>query len=107
MRELYALQLFSDANCLKYLESNYMNEVMCFISCAIEEQVVRNRALSCDERLIKTMPNFKLLLHSFDLSCLPRQGGISQRYTAGQPEAVTFALDASWPRILNCALVLI
>jgi hypothetical protein len=63
--------------------------------------------LSRDERLMKAILSFKLLLHYFDLSCLPRQDGISQQYTAGQTEAVTFAPDASWPRILNCVLVLI
>jgi hypothetical protein len=38
---------------------------------------------------------------------LSRDDGISQRYTAGQTEAITFTPNASWPRILNCALVLI
>jgi hypothetical protein len=84
-----------------------MNEVMYFIPWAIQEEVVRNSALSRDERLMKAILNFKLLLYDFDLSCLPHQDGISQRYTASQTEVVTFAPDASWPRILNCALVLI
>jgi hypothetical protein len=56
---------------------------------------------------MKAIFSFKLLLHYFDLSRLLRQYVISQRYTAGQTEAVTFAPDASWPRILNWALVLI
>jgi hypothetical protein len=84
-----------------------MNKVMYLIPWAIQEEVVRNPALSLDERLMKAILNFKLLLHYFVLSCLPRQDGISQRYTAGQTEAVTFAPDASSPRILNCGLVLI
>jgi hypothetical protein len=50
---------------------------------------VRNPALSRDERLMKAILSFKLLLHYFDLSCLPRQDGSSQRYTVGQTEAVT------------------
>jgi hypothetical protein len=107
MRDSYALQLFSYANCLKCLESDYMNEVMYLIPWAIQEEVVRNPALSRDERLMKAILSFKLLLHYFDLSCLPGQDGISQRDAAGQTEVVTFAPDALWPRILNCALVLI
>jgi hypothetical protein len=74
---------------------------------AIQEEAVRNPALSRDERLMKVILSFKFLLHYFDSLCLPRQDGISQRYTASQTEVVTFASDASWPRILNCTLVLI
>jgi hypothetical protein len=56
---------------------------------------------------MKTILSFKLLLHYFNLSCLPPQDGISQWYTASRTEAVTFAPDASWPRILNGTRVLI
>jgi hypothetical protein len=95
MRDSYALQLLSYANYLKCLESDYMNEVMYLIRWAIQEEVVRNPAMSHDDRLMKAILSFKLLLHYFNLSRLPRQDGISQRYTAGQMEAVTFAPDAS------------
>jgi hypothetical protein len=88
MRDSYALQLFSYANCLKCLESDYMKEVIYLMSWTIQEEVVRNQALSHDDWLRKAILSFKLLLHYFDLSCLSRQDGISHRYTAGQTEVV-------------------
>jgi hypothetical protein len=86
---------------------DYFFTILYLIPWAVQEEVVRNPDLSRDDRVMKTILSFKLLLHYFDLSCLPRQDGISQRYIAGQTEAVTSAPDASWPRILNCAPVLI
>jgi hypothetical protein len=33
--------------------------------------------------------------------------GISQRFNRTQAAAVTFAADATWPRLLNCSLILV
>jgi hypothetical protein len=41
------------------------------------------------------------------LSSLPRAEGVTQRFNENETEAVTFAEDSVWPRILNSALALV
>jgi hypothetical protein len=107
MRDSYALQLFSIPNCLRCLSAGQMNEFMFLLPWALQEEVIRAPELSRKERLMKAVLSLKLLLHYFDLSSLPRAKGVTQRFSKAETEAVTFAEDSVWPRILNSALALV
>jgi hypothetical protein len=107
MRDSYALQLFSISNCLKCLSAGHVNEFMFMLPWALQEEVIRAPELSRQERLMKAVFSFKLLMHYFDLSSIPRAPGVTQRFTREETIAVTFAEDSVWPRILNSALALI
>jgi hypothetical protein len=74
---------------------------------ALQEEVIRAPELSRKERLMKAVLSFKLLLHYFDLSSLPRAKGVTQRFDQDETIAVTFTEDSIWPRILNSALALV
>jgi hypothetical protein len=56
---------------------------------------------------MKAVLSFKLFILYFHLACLPKSFGISQRFNRTQTAAVTFAADATWPRLLNCSLILV
>jgi hypothetical protein len=49
------------------------------LPCAVQEKVIRNPQLSREERLMKAILSINLLLHSFDLSSLPRAEGRTPR----------------------------
>jgi hypothetical protein len=106
-RDSYAIQLFSYRNCAKCLGQEYWNEFMYLLPWTLQEEVVRNPHLTREDRLLKALLSLKLLLHYFDLCSLPPSEGVSQRYIPGKTQAVTFAPDATWPRVLNSALVLV
>jgi hypothetical protein len=55
MRDSYALQLFSIANCLKCLETGHENGFMFMLRWALQEEVIRAPELSREERLIKAV----------------------------------------------------
>jgi hypothetical protein len=74
---------------------------------AREEEVLRNPSISREQRLEKAALSFQLLMHDFNLSCLPHDTGISQRFSSKTTLAVTFAEDAGWLRVLNTMLILI
>jgi hypothetical protein len=57
------------------------------------------------ERLQKALLNFKLFLHYFDLSSLLRDRNVTPRSIQQKIGAVPFRPGTSWPRILNCALI--
>jgi hypothetical protein len=107
MRDSYALQLFSISNCLKCLETGHVNEFMFMLPWALQEEVIRAPDLSREDHLMKAMLSFRLLLHYFDLSSLPRAKGVTQKFKQDKTTAVTFAEDSVWPRILNSALALV
>jgi hypothetical protein len=107
MRDSYALKLFCLSNCVKCLAADQINEFMFLLPWALQEEVVRSPNLSREDRLMKAVLAFKLLLHYFDLSSLPHAEGVTQRFLAEETIAVTFAEDANWPRILNSALALV
>jgi hypothetical protein len=107
MRDSYPLQLFSFANCAECAEQGDDLALLYLLPWALQEEVIRNPALTRPERLDKALLSFNLLLHYFDLSFLPRSEGITQRFQRKQTVAVTFAEDSVWPRILNNALILI
>jgi hypothetical protein len=63
--------------------------------------------LSREDRFMKAMLSFRLLLHYFDLSSLGPAAGVMQTFKKDETMAVTFAEDSVWPRILNSALALV
>jgi hypothetical protein len=107
MRDSSAIQLFSYRNYAKCLGQEYWNEFMYLLPWTLQEEVVRNPHLTREDWLLKALLSLKLVLHYFDLSSLPPSEGVSQRYIPGKTQAVTFAPDATWPRVLNSALVLV
>jgi hypothetical protein len=107
MRDSYALQLFALTNCCNCLEKDSDLGLMYLLPWALQEEVIRSPTLSRAERLEKALLSFHLLLHSFDLSFLPRSEGVNQRFRQGRTAAVTFAEDSAWPRILNFSLILV
>jgi hypothetical protein len=60
-----------------------------------------------EDRLMNAVLSFKLFIHYFHLVCLLKSFGISQRFNRTQTAAVAFAADATWPRLLNCSLILV
>jgi hypothetical protein len=73
----------------------------------LQEEIVRSANMSRENRLMKAVLSFKLFVHSFHLACLPKSFGISQRFNRTRRAAVTFAADATWPRLLNYSLILV
>jgi hypothetical protein len=69
--------------------------------------VLWNPSVSREQRLQKVALSFQLLTHYFNLSCLPHDAGISQRFCSKTTLAVTVVEDAGWLRILNPTLILI
>jgi hypothetical protein len=84
-----------------------MNEFMFMLPWALQGEVISAPNLSRSERLMKAVLSFKLLMHYFDMSSLPRAEGVTQRFNSEDTIAVTFAEDSVWPRILNSALALV
>jgi hypothetical protein len=80
MRDSYALQLFSLANCSVCMEKGNDLALMDLLPWALQEGVIRSPDLSRYERLEKALLAFYLLLHDFDLSFLPRSDGVTQRF---------------------------
>jgi hypothetical protein len=107
MRDSYPLRLFSLENCLKCLKANQSNELMYLLPWALQEEVLRNPALSRDQRLEKAVLGFQLLMHYYDLSCLPHVGGVTKRFSSGTTQVLAFADDCGWLRVLNTAVLLI
>jgi hypothetical protein len=62
--------------------------------------------LERQERLLKALLAFKLLLHSFELWHMVCGSGVSPRFISGVTVAVTFAEDCVWPVLLNTASAL-
>jgi hypothetical protein len=69
--------------------------------------VMRSPGLERQERLLKALLAFELLLHYFELSHMLCGSGVSRRFSSGVPLAVTFAEDSVSPVLLNRALALI
>jgi hypothetical protein len=107
MRDCYALQFFTMKNCLKCLEQKHLSEFMYMLPFTLQEQVIRNPDLPRDDRLAKAVLSFKLLVHYFELSWVKADPRVSQRYRSGSTEAVTFAENSDWPRLLNTSLAII
>jgi hypothetical protein len=107
MRDADALKLFTLANCTKCLEHHDLTALMYLMPWTLQEVVIRSPLLSRQERLEKAILSLKLLLHYYYLSHFPYAEGVSQRFHSGRPEAVTFAKESDWPRILNSAVALI
>jgi hypothetical protein len=105
MRDSYALQLFSLENCLKCLQEGQVNELMYLLPWVLQEEVLRNPALSRAQRLEKATLSFGILTQYFNLSRLPHDSGVSQRFDSKTTRAVTFVDDASWLRVLNSTLM--
>jgi hypothetical protein len=106
MRDSYALKLFSLSNCIRCLDAEAYNEFMYLLPFALQEEVLRDTELPRDERLMRAILAFKLLMHFFELTCFPREEGVQQRW-GRDALAVTFAEDSAWSRILNSALALV
>jgi hypothetical protein len=62
---------------------------MFLIHWALQKEGVRHSQLSREERLMKTLLTFKLLLYGFILSSLPRTHSVTQRFVAGKMNMVT------------------
>jgi hypothetical protein len=107
MRDSYALQLFSWLNCVKCVQNGNTAATMYLLPWTLQEEVIRSPELTREDRLKKAILNFEVLNHYFDLAFLPSAAGVTQRYDDEVTEAVTFAENSVWPRILNNALVLI
>jgi hypothetical protein len=108
MRDCYALQFFSLKNCIKCLHEEQFTEFMYLLPFTLQEDVIRNPDMTREERLAKAILSFRLLMHYFDLCCGGRCDGIHERWSTKRgTEALTFAENAAWPRILNSALALI
>jgi hypothetical protein len=111
MRDSDALQLFCWSNCLKCFERGMLHEFMHLIPWTLQEEVMRSPRLERQERLLKALLAFKLLLllllYDFELSHMVCGSGVSRRFISGVTVAVTFAEDSVWPALLNTALALI
>jgi hypothetical protein len=101
MRDSYGLQLCSLGNLLKYLSNDDLNEFMFLLSCALQEEVIRNPLLSRPEGLMKVVLGFRLSLHYFDMSSVPRAQRVTQRFISGRSTAMIFAEDSTSPRMLH------
>jgi hypothetical protein len=107
IRDSHALQLFSLAKCLDFVEKDGDLALLSLLPWALQEEVIRSSALTRRERLEKAVGSFYRFIHFFDLSFLPRSEGITQRFDSRRTTAVTFAEDSAWPRILNDNLAFI
>jgi hypothetical protein len=107
MRDAYALQCFTVKNCLKCLEKERLTEFLYLLPFTLQQEVVRNPTMSRYNRLAKAILSFKLLVHFFYLSWGDHHPSVTQRFTSKRTEALTFAEDSDWPRLLNSALALI
>jgi hypothetical protein len=84
-----------------------LHEFMYLIPWTLQEEVMRSPRLERQERLLKALLAFQLLLHSFELPHMVCPSGVSGRFISGVTVAVTFAEDSVWPVLLNRALALI
>jgi hypothetical protein len=108
MRDSYALQFFSLKNCIKCLHEEQLTEFMYLLPFTLQADVIRNPDMPRDERLAKAILSFRLLNHYFDLCCGKHYPTVHGRYCARRgTEAVSFAENAAWPRILNSSIALI
>jgi hypothetical protein len=107
MRDAYALQCFSLENCLKCLEKDRLTEFLYLLPFTLQQDVIRNPELSRYDRLAKAVLSFKLLVHYCTLSFGDRLPTVTQRFQSKKTEALTFAENSVWPRLLNSALALI
>jgi hypothetical protein len=107
MRDSYPIQLFCMANCLKCLEHGMMHEFMYLLVWTLQEEIIRSANLSRDQRGLKAVLCFKILMHYFDLSHDICGQGVTRRFRTGSTIAVTFAEDSVWPVLLNTSLALI
>jgi hypothetical protein len=80
---------------------------MYLLSWALQEEVLRNPGLSRNARLEKAILGFELLMHSFNLWCLPHDCDVSQRFYSKTTQALTFTEEACWLRVLNSTLILL
>jgi hypothetical protein len=83
-----------------------LHEFMCLIPWRLQEEVMRSRRRERQERLLKALLAFKLLLHDFELSHMVCRSGVSRRFISGVTVAVTFAEDSVWPVLWSTALAL-
>jgi hypothetical protein len=108
MRDAYALELFSLTNCVKCIDNKHMTELMYLPPWALQEEVIRSPELPRQDRLEKAILSFKVLHHFYRLSTFEPAEHVGQRFReASALEAVTFAEDSEWPRILNGSLTVI
>jgi hypothetical protein len=108
MRDAYALKLFSLTNCAKCIDNKHMMELMYLLPWALQEEVIRSPNLPRQDRLEKAILSFKLLHHFYRLSTFEPAEHVGQRWREESAiEAITFAEDSEWPRILNSSLALI
>jgi hypothetical protein len=71
-----------------------LHEFMYLMPWTLQEEVLRSPRLGREERLVKAVLAFKLLLHDFELSQMICGTGVSRRYISGKTVAVTFAEDS-------------
>jgi hypothetical protein len=75
MRDSYALQLFAYVNCLKFIQKDELNGIMYLLPWTLQEEIVRSANMSREDRLMKAVLSFKLFIHYFHLTCLPKVSG--------------------------------
>jgi hypothetical protein len=107
MRDSYPIQLFSWCNCIKCVKNGMLHEFMYLLVWTLQEEIIRSIHLCRDQRLLKAILCFKLLMHYFDLSRDSPGRGVTKRFKSGSTIAVTFAEDSVWPVLLNTTLALV
>jgi hypothetical protein len=81
--------------------------VMYLLPWLLQEEVLRSRRLSRQERLEKAILACKFLFHYYQLSHFPHSPDVSQQFHSKTMVAAMFAEDSDWPRILNTSIALI